>query len=100
MANKLAECLLRRKELQEKLDRMNTINNRDLFDIKIARKKVTDNVDDITATVPKMSYSQFEAEYRFYARQLRLIDAAIQQANWTTEVKATEGCFDDYEEKK
>lgn len=93
---KLAECLLRRKELQQKLDRMNQINAKDLYEVKAARKKVTDDIDDVIAQVPKMTFSQFEAEYRHYAKQLRLIDAAIQQTNWTAEVKEVENCFNDF----
>lgn len=88
---KLAEALLRRKELAEKVKMLSQIKTADVFVIKVVRKNVTDNIDDITATVPKLTASQVTAEYDFYARQLRLIDAAIQQANWTTEVLVTDG---------
>ena len=84
---KLAEALLRRKELQAKVDQLHTIQNKDMFVLKVVRKNVTENIDDITATVPMLTASQVTAEYDFYARQLRLVDAAIQQANWTTEVE-------------
>ncbi|NIT59168.1 MAG: hypothetical protein GWN00_23980 [Aliifodinibius sp.] len=97
MAHKLAECLLRRKELQQKLDRMNQIDSKDLFEIKAARKKVTDDIDDVVAQVPKMTYSQFEAEYRHYAKALRLIDGAIQQVNWTATVDGVGDCFRDFD---
>ena len=93
---KLAECLLRRKELQQQIDRMKGIHAKELFEVKIQRKKVTDDVDDIIASVPKMTFAQFDAEYRYYAKQLRLVDAAIQQINWTAEVDGVDECFKDY----
>ncbi len=94
---KLAEALLRRKELQGKVDVLKQIKDKDLFEVKAQRKQVTDNIDDIVAMVPKLTASQVTAEFDFYARQLRLIDAAIQQANWTTEVEAV-GTLEDYKE--
>ena len=97
MSHKLAECLLRRKELQQKIDRMNQINEKDLFEVKAQRKNVTENIDDVVAMVPKMTFAEFEAEYRHYAKQLRLIDGAIQQVNWTATVDDVDGCFQDYE---
>lgn len=83
---KLAEALLRRKELAMKVAQIAAIKPQNLFEMKIIRKNITENIDDIQATVPKLTLSQVTAEYDFYARQLRLIDAAIQQANWTTEL--------------
>jgi hypothetical protein len=97
MSHKLAECLLRRKELQQKLDRMGQIDAKDLFEVKVQRKNVTENIDDVIAQVPKMTFSEFESEYRHYAKALRLIDAAIQQVNWTAEVEGVDKCFQDYE---
>ena len=97
MSHKLAECLLRRKELQQKIDRMNQINEKDLFEVKAQRKNVTENIDDVVAMVPKMTFAEFEAEYRHYAKQLRLIDGAIQQVNWTATVDDVDQCFQDYE---
>lgn len=93
---KLAECLLRRKELQDKLSRMDQIRQRDLYEVRVKRIKVTDAIDEVTANVPKLTYAQFDAEYSHYARQLRLVDAAIQQVNWTAEVPNIDRCFEDY----
>ena len=39
----------------------------------------------------KLALSEVTAEYDFYAKRLRLVDAAIQQANWTTEIEV-DGC--------
>lgn len=87
MKIKLAEALLRRKELQEKVDQLHAINKKELYEVKAKRVNITDSVDDLVAQVPKVSINEVTAAYDFYAKQLRLVDAAIQQANWTTEVE-------------
>lgn len=81
---KLAEALLRRKELQAKVDQLKTIKDRDLYETKGKRVKVTDDTDDLILQVPLLAAKEVTQEYDFYARQLRLVDAAIQQANWST----------------
>jgi hypothetical protein len=93
---KLAEALLRRKELQGKVDVLKQIKDKNLFEVKATRKNVTENIDDIVVAVPKLTASQVTAEFDFYARQLRLIDAAIQQANWTTELSVEPSVMSDY----
>lgn len=82
----LADALLRRKELKDRVDRIGAIKRADVFEMKVARKQLTDTVDDIRAEVPRLDLNQVTHEYDYYARQLRLIDAAIQQLNWTTEI--------------
>jgi hypothetical protein len=88
MANQplLAELLLRRKELALKVDQLHSIRRDELFQQRVVRKNVTEQVDDVVATVPLLSAAQVTAEYDFYAKQLRLIDAAIQNANWNTRI--------------
>ncbi len=93
---KLAEALLRRKELDGKVKILSAIKASALFEVKCVRKQITDNIDDITASVPKLTVSQVTAEYDFYSRQLRLVDAAIQQANWTTELDVDGSVMADY----
>jgi len=83
---KLAEALLRRKELNEKVDHLKVINAKDLYNVQVRRQPVSDSIDEVTAKVPKISFNEVAAGYDYYAKQLRLIDAAIQQANWTTEI--------------
>ena len=98
MLIKLAEALLRRKELNEKVEQLKPINVPGLFEVKARRKNVTENIDDIVAEVPKIKLTQVTAAFDFYSRQLRLIDAAIQQANWGTEVSVPDGILDNYTE--
>ena len=96
MKIKLAEALLRRKELQQKVDVLRQINEKALFEVRAQRKNVTENLDDIIAMVPKLTASQVTAEYDWHARQLRLVDAAIQQVNWTAEVEVGDSVMADY----
>ena len=47
MEVKLAEALLRRKELQGKVDKLKAISDKDLFEVKHGRKAVNDSWDVI-----------------------------------------------------
>lgn len=96
MEIKLAEALLRRKELQAKVDQLARIKDNDLvYQLRSERIKVSDGFDDLHADVPKLTASQVTAEYDFYARQLRLIDGKIQLTNWTAVIDCPE-CMTDY----
>lgn len=99
MKVKLAEALLRRKELNEKIEQLKKINVPGLFEVKASRKKVTDDVDDIVMSVPKITLAQVAAGYDWYAKQLRLVDAAIQQANWVTEIEVGPDAMKDFTEQ-
>ena len=99
MQVKLAEALLRRKELQGKVDVLKQIQEKALFEVVARRQNVTENLDDVIAQVPRLSAAEVTAEYDWHARQLRLVDAAIQQANWTTEVEVGASVMADYEAK-
>lgn len=96
MKVKLAEALLRRKELQDKVEVLRNLKDRDLFEVKARRQQVSEGIDDVVAQVPKLIASQVTAEYDWHARQLRLVDAAIQQANWTTEIEVKDSVMDDF----
>lgn len=82
---KLAEALLRRKELSEKLKVLcHFKDNHAFYEVRGQRVKITEGIEDINVNYPKLEVSQVTAEYDFVAKQLRLVDALIQQANWTT----------------
>ena len=100
MKVKLAEALLRRKELNEKVDQLKQINKEGLFQVKAKRVKVTDDIDDVVASVPRITLAQVVAGYDWYAKQLRLVDAAIQQANWVTEIEVGQDVMKDYTEEE
>lgn len=96
MKVKLAEALLRRKELQQKVERLKQMDNSKLYEVKMRRQHVTDSFDDVMAEVPKVSMQQFQHCYDWHAKQLRLIDAAIQQANWTCDLDIGDSVMADY----
>lgn len=96
----LAEALLRRKELQQKVDQLKAINVRDLYEVKFQRKAINESTDDIVAQVPKVELGQITAAYDWHARRLRLVDLAIQQANHATTLEVEESVMSDYAEKK
>jgi hypothetical protein len=94
---KLADALLRRKELQMKVDQLRVIKDADVFEMVVERIKVTESVDNVRARVPKLTMSQVTKEYDYYATQLRKIDAAIQQLNWTTDIEVDKSVWNNYE---
>ncbi|MCK5601841.1 hypothetical protein KAR91_08235 [Candidatus Pacearchaeota archaeon] len=100
MEVKLAEALLRRKELQQKVDVLQQIKDKDLFEVKARRQAVAEGIDEVVAQVPKLKAGQVTREFDWHARQLRLIDAAIQQANWTTGIDIEDTVMEDYKEDK
>jgi hypothetical protein len=96
MKVKLAQALLRRKELQGKVDALRHINETATYEVVARRQNVADGIDDVVARVPKLTASEVTEEYDWHARQLRLIDAAIQQANWTTDIDVETSTMDDF----
>lgn len=98
MKVKLAEALLRRKELQQKVDVLKQIKDKDMFEVRARRQNVAEGIDDLVAQVPKLTASQVTREFDWHARQLREVDAAIQQANWTTELSLKDNNMADYKE--
>jgi hypothetical protein len=96
MKIKLAEALLRRKELNDKVAQLKAIKDKDLFEVKGKRQKLTEDLDDIILQVPLLTSTEVTAAYDYHARALRLIDASIQQANWTTEIDVESKCMEDY----
>ena len=99
MKIKLAEALLRRKELQEKVDQLRQINVKELYEVKVKRQQITDSVDNIVAEVPKLNINQVTSAFDWLARRLRMIDALIQQSNWTVEIDIDKTVMDDYKEQ-
>jgi len=93
---KLAEALLRRKELQQKVLVLSSFKREAFFEIRVNRIKVSDGIDEVTANVPKLTASQLTHEFDWHARQLRMLDAQIQQANWTCELEIDPSVVGDY----
>lgn len=91
MEIKLAEALLRRKELEGKVKQLAAIKQQLLVDTVVKRVKVSDGFDDMHIAYNRVHPSEVTAEFDFYSRQLRLCDAAIQQMNWTVTVPNADG---------
>lgn len=96
---KLAEALLRRKELQSKVDQIRGVKTADVFEVVLQRRSISDTVDDISAKVPKLTLSQVTQEFDYYSKQLRRIDSAIQQANWTHELSVDDDVNLDFNDR-
>lgn len=96
---KLAEALLRRKELNEKVSQLRAIKDVQVYEVIATRRQITESVDDLVMKVPKLQLNQVTAEYDWYAKHLRLLDAKIQQANWTCEIEIDSKTMDNYSEK-
>ena len=98
MTKTLAELLLRRKELQNKVDQLKPLSADTMLAAVFERVSVNDSIDEITAQVPRVSTAQITAAYDHYASVLRQVDAAIQQANWTTKVEIADNAFEPFNE--
>lgn len=97
----LAEALLRRKELSAKVEVLKKFKENQLYyEVRAQRVKVTEGLDELSANYPKLTASQVTEEFDWHARQLRLIDAAIQQANWTTKIGLDEATMGDFKPSK
>ncbi len=98
---KLAEALLRRKELAEKINIVRQIKDAQLiYQVRNKRIQVTEQVESLDVDYPKLTLSQVTEEYDFIAKQLRLIDALIQQANWTTVLQVDPMVMDSFAQSK
>ena len=96
---KLADALLRRKELQQKVDQLRQIKDKDIYEFRFERKQINENIDDIRAQVPVLEANQVTAEFDYYANKLRLIDGAIQQLNWTADIEVDSRVWVDFADK-
>lgn len=92
---KIAEALLLRKQLEAKVKQLEPLKingERGIFELKVERVNVSENVDEAKIQIPKVTLAEVTKEYDHYASELRKIDASIQKANWQFDV--------DYKEAK
>ena len=92
----LAEALLRRKELQQKVDQLSQLKGAKWFETKVQRVQVTESIDNVAAEVAKVPIESMTASYDWHAKQLRLVDAVIQRTNWETQVEIAETVMSDF----
>lgn len=89
---KIAEALVLRKHLESKVKQLEPLyfnGQKGLFEVKTERKTISDNVDEVTMTIPKITMQDLTEEYDKYSKALRELDTAIQAANWQYDVKVT-----------
>lgn len=90
---KIAEALLLRKQLEAKVAQLTPIKQfgeNGMLEIKVDRRKVSEEIDEVKFQIPKVSMSSVTKTYDHYAAELRKIDAAIQKANWQFDVTYSE----------
>lgn len=90
---KVAEGLLLRKQLEAKVQQLHPIKEvgqRGVWEQIVQRRNVSDSVDELTISVPRVTLADITKTYDHYASQLRKLDAAIQKANWTNDLDFTE----------
>jgi len=94
----LAELLLLRKEFNGKVEALGHIPH------ELLRARIQQRVDltnttlsDVTAQVPRITINQVTQALDFYSRRLRLVDAAIQRANWETTVVVDDSVLESFE---
>jgi hypothetical protein len=90
---KIAQALLLRKQLEKKVNQLEPIKamgEQGIFATKVSRVNVSEQVDEVSIQVPKMTLSEVTAEYDKYASSLRKLDASIQKANWEFDVDFTD----------
>lgn len=90
---KIAQALLLRKQLEEKVQQLKPIKqlgDNGLFEIKTQRRQAAENVDEVTFQIPKVTLSEVTKEYDKFASALRKLDAAVQKANWEFDVDFTD----------
>ena len=86
---KLAEALVLRKHLEAKVEQLKPLKlqgDKGLFEVQTSRKSVSENVDELTTQVPKVTLKDVTEEYDRYSKALRQFDTAIQQTNWTADL--------------
>ena len=86
---KIAQALLLRKQLEEKVAQLKPVKqmgDQGLFETKVTRVNVTETTDNVTITTPRISLKEITSEFDKYASALRKLDASIQQANWACDV--------------
>lgn len=87
---KIAEALVLRKHLEAKVEQLKPLKvggDNGLFELKTERKKISEEIDEVTLQIPKVELAAVTKEYDTYSKALRELDTAIQQANWEADVK-------------
>jgi phage-related minor tail protein len=86
---KIAEALLLRKQLEAKVKQLEPLKMQGaqgLFELQTKRVNVSENTDQVSFQIPKITLEEVTKEYDHYATELRKIDTSLQKANWQYDV--------------
>lgn len=83
----LAVALLRRKALKLKIGQLQLMKANLPAGDNLKRTDVGDKFSQVTGYFVKIKPDEVQAELDFTQKQLRLLDGAIQQANWSQKLK-------------
>jgi len=86
---KIAEALLLRKQLDAKVKQLEPLKMQGaqgLFELQTKRVNVSENTDQVSFQIPKVTLEEVTKEYDHYATELRKIDTSLQKANWQYDV--------------
>ena len=90
---KIAQALLLRKQLEKKVTQLEPIKqmgDSGLFATRVNRMNISDQIDEVSIQVPKLTLDDVTKDYDKYASALRKLDASIQKANWEFDVDFSE----------
>lgn len=86
----VAKALNLRKHLAIKLEQLKPLRiqaDNGVFQTKTTRRKISDDIDEVTVTTPKLSVADITKEYDEHAKEMRELDDAIQASNHLTILK-------------
>jgi len=86
---KIADALLLRKHLAEKVESLRPLKNgvdKGLFEVRIRRVKISEDIDEATMDIPRIKAEDITKEFDRHATELRKLDASIQKANWEHDI--------------
>lgn len=89
---KIAEALVLRKHLEAKVEQLKPLKingDNGVYETQTKRVKVSEEVDEVSLQIARVDIKTVTTEYDKYSKALRLIDVAIQKANWEAEVDYT-----------
>jgi hypothetical protein len=90
---KIAQALLLRKQLEEKVEQLKPIKSmgdQGIFETKVKRINVTEQMDEVSIQTPRTTLDDVTKTFDKYASALRKLDASIQKANWQFDVDFTD----------
>lgn len=99
---KIAEALLLRKQLEQKVEQLKPLKlngENGVYKLEIQRVKISEEVDEARISIPRLQPSDVTREYDHFATELRKLDTAIQKANWQFDIDYKETTLENPKKK-